>query len=425
MSIDLNHAFRLIPAIRGIPSFPWLLACAWCAYWTWHLVWWTIPNPHGFVMFTAGFVVSPFAVLFIATTYEWLRRLESRHFTRKAMHLHCAAMILGSVLLFTFGGNPKPGILEDIRPYGLLLAFYALLDLPILLLLWIERRAGRHGPGWVRLTCLAVGVPGIAALLFLWSAVNIGVVAWKAKSIAGADPYCLLVHGDPYRVVNAWGDLSGLHMTTPETVRGGVTSDDYIRAVFHAVLVVRTSEGNKAYNWSYRAQDFVSLPFARAPGSTWVPSRVPIACTPVQDYLGKLGSHVAASPPLDYFPPLRFPARPHRVLPPLPEGKPFLPPVPPGKEFWHGIMVRYLRLEALLEACDIAVTREAVEEVRALSEKARVMTGYTEEEELRIYRGILFSNRLLGDYGCREGGGSHRELMQYLPHTGVRPKSTR
>ncbi|WP_127753224.1 hypothetical protein [Devosia sp. 1566] len=425
MSNHVSRDFRPVSAFRGIPSLLWLLACAWCAYWTWHLVWWTIPAPHGLVLFTAGFVVSPFAVLFIATAYEWWRRLESRHSTRKAMHLHCAVMIVGSVLLFTFGGNPKPGSLEDIRSYGFLLAFYTLLDLPILLLLWIERRAGRHGPGWVRLTCLAVAVPGIVALLFVWSAANIGLVAWKAKSTAGTDPYCLQVHGDPYKVVNAWADLSGLRMTTPETVRGGVTSDDYIRAVFHAVLVVRTAEGNKAYNWSYRAQDFLSLPIGPSLGRTLGPSRVTIACTPVHDYLGKLGSHVPASPPLDYFPPLNFPARPHRVLPPLPEGEPFLPPVPAGKEFWHGIMVRYLSLEALLEACEIEVTREALEEVRALAEKARVMTGYTEDQGLRAYRGILFSTGLLGDYACRTEAGSRRELMQYLPHSGLRPKSTR
>lgn len=132
-----------------------------------------------------------------------------------------------------------------------------LVDLPIVAL-----APGRiDNPRAVRLLHMVVvsSVAGPIAGLFLWSALNIKIVEWRALAVAGSHPYCVQVpeaYPGRYKAVTQRAELAGLTMQTPFTNGGG--SNDY-QVAFHAVLVVRKGGGDEFYNWSYFAQSFVPV----------------------------------------------------------------------------------------------------------------------------------------------------------------------
>ncbi|MBB4233582.1 hypothetical protein [Rhizobium esperanzae] len=140
---------------------------------------------------------------------------------------------------------------------GLFTLLAALIDLPILAL-----APGRiDSPRTVKLLHMAVvsSVAGPIAGLFLWSALNVRIVEWRALAVAGSHPYCVQVPKDylgRYKTVTQRAELAGLRMQTPFTNGGGST--DY-QFAFHAVLVVRKGGGDQFYNWSYFAQSFVPV----------------------------------------------------------------------------------------------------------------------------------------------------------------------
>ncbi|MBB2750447.1 UNVERIFIED_ORG: hypothetical protein GGI57_001120 [Rhizobium aethiopicum] len=133
----------------------------------------------------------------------------------------------------------------------------ALVDLPILALV-----PGRiDSPRAVKLLHMVVvsSVAGPIAGLFLWSALNITIVEWRARAVAGSHPYCVQVpeaYPQRYKAVTQRAELAGLRMQTPFTNGGGST--DY-QVAFHAVLVVSKGGGDQFYNWSYFAQSFVPV----------------------------------------------------------------------------------------------------------------------------------------------------------------------
>ncbi|RUM02062.1 hypothetical protein [Rhizobium chutanense] len=148
-------------------------------------------------------------------------------------------------------------VLATHETIGLFLFLSALVDLPILAL-----APGRiDSPRAVKLLHVVVvsSVAGPIAGLFLWSALNIKIVEWRALAVADSRPYCVQVPKDylgQYKAVTQWAELAGLSMQTPFTNGGGST--DY-QFAFHAVLAVRKAGGDQFYNWSYFAQSFVPV----------------------------------------------------------------------------------------------------------------------------------------------------------------------
>ena len=128
--------------------------------------------------------------------------------------------------------------------------------------------------GWRARTGLTLSI-ALGSLAFVgWSFANAGIVAMRAKAIAGDSPFCLQVgEGYGYRALTRWDELLGHKMRTPFSAGG---SDDY-QWTFHAVLVVPALD---LYNWSYWAQNFVPV---RAVGLS-----VPVSCRPATGFLESL-----------------------------------------------------------------------------------------------------------------------------------------
>lgn len=168
---------------------------------------------------------------------------------KQAVAVHFGvSLVVGLAVLVTHRGNPV---------IGLFLLLAALVDLPILAL-----APGRiDSPRAAKLLHIIVlsSVAGPIAGLFLWSALNIEIVEWRALAVAGSDPYCVQVPEDNlgrYKAVTQQTELTGLRMQTPFTNGGGST--DY-QFAFHAVLVVSKDNRDRFYNWSYFAQSFVPV----------------------------------------------------------------------------------------------------------------------------------------------------------------------
>jgi hypothetical protein len=168
---------------------------------------------------------------------------------KRAVAVHFGvSLVAGAVGLVTDQFNPA---------IGLFMVLAALVDLPILAL-----APGRiDSPRAVKLLHIVVvsSVAGPIAALFLWSALNIKIVEWRAIAVAGSHPYCVQVPEDylgRYKAITKRAELAGLTMQTPFTNGGG--SSDY-QFAFHAVLVVREGGMDQFYNWSYFAQSFVPV----------------------------------------------------------------------------------------------------------------------------------------------------------------------
>lgn len=138
--------------------------------------------------------------------------------------------------------------------------------------------AGRFGPRQVAL--MALVMPPVA--LLLWSAANIGIVAWTAAKVANSRPFCLQVPRDYLgrnTEVTSFSQLSGLRMQVMLT-NGG--SSDF-QFAFHAVLVVEDGRRPLLYNWSYRAQAF--LPVSETAQRM---AAVQVQCKPRNNFLSTL-----------------------------------------------------------------------------------------------------------------------------------------
>ncbi|MGO7537815.1 hypothetical protein ACC680_04375 [Rhizobium ruizarguesonis] len=238
---------------RPLPVLGLILLCGWCslmagiflwsvhpiAYYSWDLttvlmclLWFSGP--------LMAFAISAGALILDQPASRLMKRAVAVHFG--------VGLVAGPVVLVTHQFNPAIGVF-------ILLA--ALVDLPIFAL-----APGRiDSPRAVKLLHMVVvsSVAGPIAGLFLWSALNIKIVEWRALALAGSHPYCVQVpeaYPGRYKAVTQRAELAGLWMQTPFTNGGG--SSDY-QVAFHAVLVVREGGSDQFYNWSYFAQSFVPV----------------------------------------------------------------------------------------------------------------------------------------------------------------------
>lgn len=238
---------------RPLPVLRLILLCGWCslmagiflwsvhpiAYYSWDLtavlmclLWFSGP--------LVAFAISAGALILDQPASRLMKRAVALHF---GMSLVVALMVW---VTDQFG-----------FAIWLFILLAALVDLPILAL-----APGRiDSPRAVKLLHMVVvsSAAGPIAGLFLWSTLNITIVEWRARAVAGSHPYCVQVPKDylgRYKAVTQWSELAGLRMQTPFTNGGGST--DY-QFAFHAVLVVRKGGGDQFYNWSYFAQSFVPV----------------------------------------------------------------------------------------------------------------------------------------------------------------------
>jgi hypothetical protein len=104
---------------------------------------------------------------------------------------------------------------------------------------------------------LLCGLAGVQ----IWSYANIGLVVFKAETLAAGRPYCLHVplvryHNyldDDYREVGNLLELRGLAMLAPSDRHG-------LQHAFHAVLAIEINGVIQWYNWSHRASQFLLRP---------------------------------------------------------------------------------------------------------------------------------------------------------------------
>jgi hypothetical protein len=229
-----------------------ILLCSWCAWMAGIFLWSVHPIAFSDRQLTTVFMgllwfSGPLMAFAISAGALILERPASRLMKRAvAVHFGLSLIVGLAVVVGQFG-----------YVVGQFMVLAALVDLPILLL-----AQGRiDNPSAVKLLHMAVvsSVAGPIAGLFLWSALNIKIVEWRALAVAGSHPYCVQVpedHHGRYKTVTQLGELAGLRMQTPFTNGGG--SSDY-QFAFHAVLLVRKGEGDEFYNWSYFAQSFVPV----------------------------------------------------------------------------------------------------------------------------------------------------------------------
>lgn len=108
----------------------------------------------------------------------------------------------------------------------------------------------------------------------IWSLTNAVALAVSAKTIAGAQNFCLARHGDN-AAISQLIDLRGLALYT--TKSGYKISQSWF---FHSVLLVKAGDDLNAYNWSLGKMRFERLP---------EPKRFlvnPLSdCTPQQNFL--------------------------------------------------------------------------------------------------------------------------------------------
>jgi hypothetical protein len=178
---------------------------------------------------------------------------------------------LGVILALILIAPPWPLEGEDVFA----VAFFGLPGLIVNLgMLAIARRFVGATTTWRARTGFTLSI-ALGSLSFVgWSFANAGIVATRARAIAGDSSFCLQVgEGFDYRSVTHWDELLGHRMRTPFSPGG---SDDY-QWTFHAVLVVPAVD---LYNWSYWAQNFVPV---RSVGL-----RVPVSCKPTTDFLESL-----------------------------------------------------------------------------------------------------------------------------------------
>jgi hypothetical protein len=230
-----------------------ILLCGWCALMAGIFLWsvhpiaydsWDLITVLAGLLWCSGplvaFAVSAGALILDQPASRLMKRAVAVHFG--------ISLVVGLALFVTHRGNP---VIE------LFLLLAALVDLPILAL-----APGRiNSPRAAKLLHIVVvsSVAGPIACLFLWSALNITILEWRALAVAGSDPYCVQVPEDnygQYKAVTRQGELAGLWMQTPVTYGGGST--DY-QFAFHAVLVVSKGDQDRFYNWSYFAQNFVPV----------------------------------------------------------------------------------------------------------------------------------------------------------------------
>lgn len=417
MSVQTPSASEDIAAARWPgPSIPWLLICLWSIYWTWHVVWWMVPSDvlsdDPDTLF-ALIVLSGPLLLLAATGMEAALGRRPGAFAFRAMLVHCLGCLAAGVLLFATS--------SVVAILGLGLVFSAILDVPVLILQGLDRRrSGLGHNGWTRLLCLLAAILGTVAVLMMWSWANAGIVAWRARDIAGSNPYCLQVNDEAgYQVVNAWSDLTGLRMTTPFR-SAGITSGDTWQWAFHAVLVVDVGGDYWAYNWSHRAQSFLPLPDGPLViGNYRFRRDVVIFCTPVPDFIETMGQHVPATPPLQRFPALDSSAYDLFNPPLMPE--PMTPAASWQEAFWSRLLVRYLSIEALVEVCQIEVEPLALDAVGRSADEAGRNLGMTDEQTRDFAERIAAVTRDNGAGYCSPDNQYRRDLMAAFP----RPPSVR
>ncbi|RFB82150.1 hypothetical protein B5K08_31060 [Rhizobium leguminosarum bv. trifolii] len=238
---------------RPLPVLRLILLCGWCslmagiflwsvhpiAYYSWHL-----PTVLMGLLCFSGPIVA-----FAISAGALILDQSASRLMKRAVALHFGMSLVVSLVVW---------VMDQFSPAIWLFTLLAgLVDLPILAL-----APGRiDSPRAVKLLHMVVvsSVAGPIAGLFLWSALNITIVEWRARAVAGSHPYCMQVPKDylgQYKAVTQRAELAGLRMQTPFTNGGGST--DY-QFAFHAVLVVRKGGGDQFYNWSYFAQSFVPV----------------------------------------------------------------------------------------------------------------------------------------------------------------------
>ncbi|MGG7537292.1 hypothetical protein [Rhizobium sp. 12,4] len=243
-----------LPVLRLILLCGWVSLMAGILLWSLHPIaydtWHITPVLISLLWFSGpllAFAISAGALILDQPASRLMKRAAAVHFG--------VSLAVGLVVLLTDQFGPAT---------WLLLA--ALVDLPILAL-----APGRiDSQRAVKLLHMVVvsSVAGPIAALFLWSALNIKIVEWRALAVSGSHPYCVQVPKDylgQYKAVTRRAELAGLRMRTPFTNGGGST--DY-QFAFHAVLVVRHDEGDRLYNWSYFAQSFVPVSDSAIKGLT-------------------------------------------------------------------------------------------------------------------------------------------------------------
>lgn len=350
-------------------TIAWLLLCLWCAWWTWHLVWWIAPpgalSRANLIMALA--IGSMPVVLLAATITEWRLALAPFSLLWRAIAWHCLASFLLGALLASMLRNGLGFV-------GLCLLFGAIVDLPALLLVGLLRTSSAGDHPAFRPASLLMATAGIAMLLGLWSAATAGIVTAQARRLAGTDPYCLQVNDEfGYAVVNHWTDLSGFRITAPWRSAGMSLASGESQWTYHAVLMVERDGQIGAYNWSHWAQAFVPLPHEHPRFGGYISRQeVTIFCTPTPSYLDHLGEHQRAAGPLLHYPPWPYgsgeflhplsgpPARPPEAA------EPIVPAASWQQAYWSHYLVRYQSMEALIVVCALDVD---------VSTRARIADG--------------------------------------------------
>jgi len=116
--------------------------------------------------------------------------------------------------------------------------------------------------------------------VMIWPFLNIGIVVWRAESIAKGQPYCIQVASQTdmfaYEAPTTLSDFIGLKMRARKS-NGGGSSDFFFQ--HHAILIVENQSKKQYFNWSYRQQNFVDEVIDRHLG------RAPrIYCIPEQHF---------------------------------------------------------------------------------------------------------------------------------------------
>lgn len=105
--------------------------------------------------------------------------------------------------------------------------------------------------------------------IMIWSFLNIGIVVWRAESIAKGQPYCIQFASQTdmfaYEAPTALFDFNGLKMRARMSNAGGA-KDLFFQ--HHAILIVENQNKKQYLNWSYRQQNFVNEVIDRHLGRT-------------------------------------------------------------------------------------------------------------------------------------------------------------
>ena len=157
--------------------------------------------------------------------------------------------VLTVALCFWLGGTYLQGYQPAWNAYVCIIAIMA-----IIFGFNIVLKCRKALPTWRKF--ILVFLCSSALLLFSLAAYSVKVIN-QAKSVAAEAPYCIQVsssslEGAEYRATDALLALSPLTMRA--NTENGMSMN------FHALLMVKTLDGPRLYNWSYDNGKFIEYP---------------------------------------------------------------------------------------------------------------------------------------------------------------------